>query len=203
MVHVKGALAAVGHMGPPWATTLLDVADPTRPRILSRIEVRPGTHSHKARICGSTLAINVESFGGGGDGTAGLALFDISDPLRPRATAFYRTGGSGVHRFQLDCARKLVYAGGGAGYVQRAGRRRGEGPGRNVHPLERQIFVQPQVRQVLPLGDRLMVTVAPGEAAPAPLAAALEAGGVGGSRLSPAEPALEELFVQIVRREEG
>ena len=114
MVHVKGALAAVGHMGPPWATTLLDVADPTRPRILSRIEVRPGTHSHKARICGSTLAINVESFGGGGDGTAGLALFDISDPLRPRATAFYRTGGSGVHRFQLDCARKLVYAGGGA-----------------------------------------------------------------------------------------
>jgi hypothetical protein len=114
MVDVKGNLAAVGHMGPPWATTLLDVADPAHPRILSRIEARPGTHSHKARICGSTLVINVERYGGGGDGTAGLALFDISDPLRPKETAFYRTGGSGVHRFQLDCPRKLVYAGGGA-----------------------------------------------------------------------------------------
>lgn len=114
MVDVKGNLAAVGHMGPPWATTLLEVADPAHPRILSRIEVRPGTHSHKARICGSTLAINVERYGGGGDGTAGLALFDISDPLRPKATALHRTGGSGVHRFQLDCDRKLVYAGGGA-----------------------------------------------------------------------------------------
>lgn len=114
MVDVKGNLAAIGHMGPPWATTLLDVADPTRPRILSRIKVRPGTHSHKARICGSTLAINVESYGGGGDGTGGLALFDISDPLRPKETAYFRTGGSGVHRFQMDCTRKLVYAGGGA-----------------------------------------------------------------------------------------
>jgi len=114
MVDVKGNIAAVGHMGPPWATTLLDVADPARPRILSRIEARPGTHSHKARICGSTLAINVERYGGGGDGAAGLTLFDISDPLHPKATAFHRTGGSGVHRFQLDCPRKLVYAGGGA-----------------------------------------------------------------------------------------
>jgi hypothetical protein len=114
MVDVKGNLAAIGHMGPPWATTLLDVGDPTRPRILSRIEVRPGTHSHKARICGSTLAINVESYGGGGDGMGGLALFDISDPLRPKETAYFRTGASGVHRFQMDCTRKLLYAGGGA-----------------------------------------------------------------------------------------
>lgn len=113
MVDVKGNLAAVGHMGPPWATTLLDVADPTRPRILSRIRVRPGTHSHKARICGNLLAINVERYGGG-DGKVGLALYDISDPLRPREKAFYRTAGSGLHRFQLDCARRLVYAGGGA-----------------------------------------------------------------------------------------
>jgi len=60
----------------------------------------------------------------------------------------------------------------------------------------------PQVRQVLPLGDRLMVTVDRGETALAPLAKALEAGGFAGVRIGPAEPALEELFVQIVRREE-
>jgi hypothetical protein len=61
----------------------------------------------------------------------------------------------------------------------------------------------PQVRQVLPLGDRLMVTVDRVEDALAPLAQALEAGGFAGVRIAPAEPALEELFVQIVRREEG
>jgi hypothetical protein len=119
MVDVRGNLAAVGHMGPPYATTLLDVADPARPRILSRIPVRPGTHSHKARICGDTLAINVELYGGGGDGTAGLALYDIADPRQPREITYYpmgglSEGGTGVHRFQMDCPRKLIYASGSA-----------------------------------------------------------------------------------------
>ena len=119
MVDVKGSLAAVGHMAPPHATTLLDVSDPMRPQILSRIPARPGTHSHKARICGNTLVINVERYGGGGDGTAGMALFDIADPRRPREIAYYRmgglsSGGTGVHRFQLDCERRLVYASGSA-----------------------------------------------------------------------------------------
>jgi ABC-2 type transport system ATP-binding protein len=61
----------------------------------------------------------------------------------------------------------------------------------------------PEVRQVLAMGDRLMITAARREEALAPMTAALEAGGVGGVRIAPAEPALEELFVQIVRREEG
>lgn len=110
MVDVQGDLAVVGHMGPPYATTLIDVADPARPRILSRIPVRAGTHSHKARLCGSILAINVEQYGGGGDGTAGLALFDVGDPRHPRETAYCRMGGTGVHRFQMDCERRLIYA---------------------------------------------------------------------------------------------
>jgi len=58
------------------------------------------------------------------------------------------------------------------------------------------------VRQVLAMGDRLMVTVDRGETALGPLTKALEAGGFAGIRIAPAEPALEELFVQIVRREE-
>jgi hypothetical protein len=117
MVDVQGNIAAIGHMAPPYATTLLDVTDPSRPHILSRIRTRPGTHSHKARICGSTLVINVESYGAAEE--AGLALFDISDPVEPREMAFYKmgglgTGGTGAHRFQLDCERKLVYASGSA-----------------------------------------------------------------------------------------
>jgi hypothetical protein len=91
MVDVRGDLAVVGHMEPPHATTLIDVADPARPRILSRIPVLPGTHSHKARLCGAILAINVERYGG--DGSAGLALYDVGDPRHPREIAFYRMGG--------------------------------------------------------------------------------------------------------------
>ena len=119
MVDVKGNLAAIGHIGPPYATSLINVADPTKPFIVSRINVRPGTHSHKARICDTTLIINVESYGGGGDGKAGLALYDISNPNKPTEVGFFAmggltTGGTGAHRFELDCSRKLVYSSGSA-----------------------------------------------------------------------------------------
>ena len=112
MVDVEGNLAAIGHMGPPYATSLVDISDPANPRVIARIKARAGTHSHKARICGNTLVINVEQYGGGGDGRAGLALYDIVNPLAPKEIVFYSmgglsTGGSGVHRFQLDCSRKL------------------------------------------------------------------------------------------------
>lgn len=117
MVDVQGNLAAIGHMGPPYATSLVDVADPARPRIISRIKAHPGTHSHKARMCGSLLVTNVEKYGGGGDGRAGLAIYDISNPSAPKEIVFYdmvglSTGGTGFHRFQLDCAQKLVYGSG-------------------------------------------------------------------------------------------
>lgn len=119
MVDAKGDLAVVGHMGPPYATSFIDVADQAKPRIISRIKARQGTHSHKARICGNTLIINVESYGGGGDGKAGLGLYDIVDPNEPKEIGFFSmgglsTGGTGVHRFQFDCSRKLVYASGSA-----------------------------------------------------------------------------------------
>lgn len=117
MVDVQGSLAAIGHIGGPWATSLLDVADPAAPRLLSRIPVTPGTHSHKARLCGSTLITNRERYGGGAE--VGLAFTDVSDPRRPAAIGLLpmgglSTGGTGAHRFQADCARKLVYASGSA-----------------------------------------------------------------------------------------
>ena len=116
MVDVQGKLAVIGHMEPPFATSIIDVSDPGHPRVLSRIKTRPGTHSHKARLCGNILVINAEAYKGWKQGDkAGLAFFDISNPAQPREIAFMEmggleTGGTGVHRFQLDCDRKLVYA---------------------------------------------------------------------------------------------
>ncbi len=116
MVDVQGSLAVIGHIEPPLATSILDVSDPSHPRVVSRIKTRPGTHSHKARLCGRTLVTNAEVYGGWKPGDkAGLAFFDISHPDQPHEVAFMEmggleTGGTGVHRFQLDCDRKLVYA---------------------------------------------------------------------------------------------
>jgi hypothetical protein len=116
MVDVQGKLAVIGHMEPPFATSIIDVSDPAHPRLVSRIKTRPGTHSHKARLCGNVLVTNAESYKGWKQGDkAGLAFFDISNPAQPSQIAFmemggFETGGTGVHRFSLDCDRKLVYA---------------------------------------------------------------------------------------------
>lgn len=62
---------------------------------------------------------------------------------------------------------------------------------------------EPLARQVLAMGDRLMVTVASAAEAAGPLRETLNRAGVGEVQISRAEPGLEELFVQIIRRQEG
>jgi ABC-2 type transport system ATP-binding protein len=63
----------------------------------------------------------------------------------------------------------------------------------NGHPL---------VLQSLVMGDRLMLTVASAAQASGPLTAALEQAGLGEVSVAPAEPDMEDLFVQIVTRQE-
>lgn len=60
----------------------------------------------------------------------------------------------------------------------------------------------PMVLASLAMGDRLMLTVANAATAAGPLREALEGAGLTGVSLGPAEPSLEDLFVQIVRRQE-
>jgi hypothetical protein len=117
MVDVQGDLAVIGHMQPPHATSILDVSRPERPTVRARIPTKPGTHSHKARLCGTVLITNHERYGGWAPGgKVGLGFWDVTDPSRPREVALLEMGGpnrggAGVHRFQADCARRLVYAG--------------------------------------------------------------------------------------------
>ncbi len=136
MVDVHGGVAYIGHMKPPFATSIVDVSNPAEPKILSRIKTRPGTHSHKARVCGDIMIINREQYAASIPGyvfssifkkpdQVGLAVFDVSDPANPREVSFMKVGGvnlsnapAGVHRFEFDCERKLAYISATAdGYV--------------------------------------------------------------------------------------
>jgi len=152
-VYVAGDYAYIGHI-PNKArlgTSILDVSDPRRPRIVSQIHLDdPASHSHKARVIGDLMIVNSEQnmtaigrkaeqlppvraqlraalgrepthaeladkigireadipaveeaernpYEGGG-----FKVYDVSDRARPRLLAFQRTGGRGVHRFDMD-----------------------------------------------------------------------------------------------------
>jgi hypothetical protein len=121
-VVVDGDHAFVGHLRPPSGTTIVDVADPTRPRVVTTVEVPPHTHSHKVRIMGDLMLVNQELNRAEpvkppiGDPVAkitaeardaaacgfqgGLKVYDISDRSRPRPIGLYPS--YGVHRFDSD-----------------------------------------------------------------------------------------------------
>jgi ABC-2 type transport system ATP-binding protein len=60
----------------------------------------------------------------------------------------------------------------------------------------------PLVQQCLTMGERLMLTVANADQAAGPLTEALTQAGLTEVSIAPAEPNLEDLFVQIVRQQE-
>jgi hypothetical protein len=52
-VIVRDGLALIGHIEPPYGTSILDVSDPANPRLLSQIMLEGNaSHSHKARFAG-------------------------------------------------------------------------------------------------------------------------------------------------------
>ena len=116
-VVVRNGVAYVGHMDPPHGTTLLDVSDPKRPKVLSRIEVPMNTHSHKVRVHGDIMTVNHEGYGKGRAGVpGGVKVFDVSDPRAPREIAFFPVPAPGVHRYDMD-ERYLYLSAAAAGFV--------------------------------------------------------------------------------------
>lgn len=60
-VRVEGKHVYVGHMTPPHGTTIIDVADPTRPTVVSSLTLPDArSHSHKVRVAGDIMVTNVE-----------------------------------------------------------------------------------------------------------------------------------------------
>ncbi len=100
----------VGHFGPSgMGTSILDIADPARPRVVRQWSAPPGSHTHKVQAAEGLLLVNHELFRSEGPAPVGLAVYDLADPFDPKQVGFLDTGGRGVHR--------IVWEGGCHAYV--------------------------------------------------------------------------------------
>ena len=150
-VVVQGHHAFLGHMDPPHGTTILDVSEPARPRVVAQIKLEHAhEHSHKVRVVGDVMYTNLErpsrrfaakamrlvqvraeleqslrraptaaelaatlkvreadlpqleEWSRTGFPRGGFRVWDISDITKPRLITHVKTGGVGVHRFDVD-----------------------------------------------------------------------------------------------------
>ena len=95
----------VSHMQPTNGTSIYDVADPKNPKLLARLEIPMGWHSHKVRAANGLMLVNYEKFREGApEFGGGLGIFDVSNPAKPRLINKWTvTGeGGGVHRYDFD-----------------------------------------------------------------------------------------------------
>src|SRR5918999_4434476 len=89
-VVVENGYAYVGHIEPPDGTSIIDVRDPKNPKLVARLEVPEGIHSHKVRVSGDVMLINYERYKTKKEPQGGLKIFDISDRTKPREIAFFK-----------------------------------------------------------------------------------------------------------------
>jgi hypothetical protein len=117
-VTVAGHYAYIGHITNKQrlGTSILDVSDPRKPRVVSQIHLDDAdSHSHKARVAGDLMIVNVEQNMGplgrkaenfsaerSSYGEGGFKLYDVSDRAAPKLIRHHRTYGRGVHRFDMD-----------------------------------------------------------------------------------------------------
>ena len=103
-VTVQGDYAYVGHMAPPLGTSIVDVSNPSDPRVVAQLNVPQDIHSHKVRVMDDVMLVNHERFpeNDRAPRPVGLKIYDIADKRRPREIAFFPTQNRGVHRFDVQ-----------------------------------------------------------------------------------------------------
>ena len=82
-VVVQGDYAYVGHMKPPHGTSIIDISDPSAPKVVSHVEPPEWSHTHKVRVAGELMITNVEQdqrhFLRKGEKIAGLRAEGLDD----------------------------------------------------------------------------------------------------------------------------
>ena len=86
--------------------SIVDVSDPTKPRVISKVKNKPGVQSQYIDVLGNTLVINQDGLRDPKFPTwdGGIRLYDITDPAKPREVGFFKTDVAprrGVHGFWL------------------------------------------------------------------------------------------------------
>ena len=97
----------VGHQRPTSGTTIVDVADPSNPRMLARIDMPEGWHSHKVRVCGDIMIVNHEKFGKAGRGEIGGGIAHLRRFAAERAEADHQMADRRRRRASLRFRRPL------------------------------------------------------------------------------------------------
>ena len=108
----NGSVLYVGHMGDfGVGTSVVDISDIARPRVVRQIAVPKGTHSHKVQLAGDVLLANHEQYPYrmGVPESTGLVVYDVSRADEPRRIGFLPIDGLGVHRIWWDGGR-FAYA---------------------------------------------------------------------------------------------
>ena len=60
-VYAQGDYAYVGHMKPPHGTSIIDISNPKKPKVVTTIPLETGrSHTHKVRVVGDIMITNVE-----------------------------------------------------------------------------------------------------------------------------------------------
>lgn len=116
-VQRHGDALYVGHLGTSgMGTSILDVADPGKPRLAHQWKAPPNTHTHKVQVADGLLLVNHESFPYKvpldelpGPPSTGMAIYSLADPFQPKQIGFWNSTGRGVHR--------IVYMGGRYAYL--------------------------------------------------------------------------------------
>ncbi len=106
----SGDALYVGHFGPSgMGTSVLDASDPEGLRLVRQWRSPAGSHTHKVQVADGLLLVNHEQFRGGDPFSAGMAVYDLSDPFAPEQVGWFDSTGKGVHR--------IVWTGGRYAYV--------------------------------------------------------------------------------------
>ena len=97
----NGDTVYVGHMGDfGVGTSVVDVSDLTRPRLVAQLPVPERTHAHKVQYADGLLLVNHERYPYDvpDPDSTGVIVYDVSRPAAPRRIGFAEVAGAGIHR---------------------------------------------------------------------------------------------------------